>query len=527
MRLTDANAAIRPRSAWEALDLGTLMARRQARLLIGSWALLTLPVFVLLSLLFWQSPFWSLALFWWLKPLFERLPLHILSRSLFGDTPTLKTALHALPGLLRPQLLASLTWRRLSPTRSFDLPVLQLEGLSGSARSQRLVVLGQRDSGAASWLTVVGVHIESALWLGLLALMYLLLPQQIEIDWRWQVLLSSDSGGWLWLEHLSNLLYVLLLCVWEPVYVACGFSLYLNRRTALEAWDIELRFRRLRQRLGGSAYALLLGCALLLAQPHTPLMAAEASPSSCPIPFDDPYGPDKARLQQQPLNSSAAQQQITALLDQPPFENRETVTRWRLGDADSEQAQDEDDSGLLQGLKNLLQMLGGLASVEWLAILFEALLWSSLFCLIGLLLWRYREWLRTFGQRLKLPQRPRRNAPEVLFGLQVAPHSLPDDIAGSAAQLWPEQPRAALGLLYRGLLSHLLHDYQLPLKGSHTESEVLQLVQQLEQPLLEQFSRQLTGDWQRLAYGHQVPAADAGPQLCNAWRELFPQAGAA
>ena len=527
MRLTDANAAIRPRSAWEALDLGTLLARRQARLLVSSWALLTLPVFALLTLLFWQAPFWSLALFWWLKPLFERLPLHILSRSLFGAPPTLKEALRALPGLLRPQLLASLTWRRLSPTRSFDLPVLQLEGLSGSARSQRLVVLGQRDSGAASWLTVVGVHIESALWLGLLALMYLLLPQQMEIDWRWQILLGSDGGDWLWLEHLSNLLYALLLCVWEPVYVACGFSLYLNRRTALEAWDIELQFRRLRQRLGGSAYALLLGFALLLAQPHSPLQAAETGPSTCPIPFDDPLGPDKPRLEHQQLTSSAAQQQIKALLDQPPFENRETVTRWRLGDAATDKPADDSDSSWLQGLKNLLLLLGGLGSVEWLALLLEAMLWGSLFCLVGLLLWRYRDWLRTFSRRLHLPQRPRRDAPEVLFGLQVAPHSLPDDIAGSAEQLWVSQPRAALGLLYRGLLSHLLHDFQLPLKGSHTENEVLQLVRHLEQPALEQFSQQLTRDWQRVAYGHQLPAADAGPQLCEAWRELFPQAGGA
>ena len=39
MRLTDANTAIRPRTAWEAPDLGTLMARRHATLLISSWAL--------------------------------------------------------------------------------------------------------------------------------------------------------------------------------------------------------------------------------------------------------------------------------------------------------------------------------------------------------------------------------------------------------------------------------------------------------------------------------------------------------
>ena len=521
MRLTDANAAIRPRSAWEALDLGTRMARRQAWLLISSWALLTLPVFALLTLLLWQQPFWSLALFWLLKPLFERLPLHILSRSLFGDTPTLQEALRALPGLLRPQLLASLTWRRLSPTRSFDLPVLQLEGLAGSARSQRLVVLGQRDSGAAGWLTVVGVHIESILWLGLLALLYLLLPQQMEIDWRWQSLLSAGDSSWLWLEHLSNLLYVLLLCVWEPVYVACGFSLYLNRRTALEAWDIELQFRRLRQRLSGSAYALLLGFVLLLTQLPTVVMATEAIPSSCPIPFDDPDGPDKPRLEHQDLTSTAARQQISTLLDQPPFENRESVTRWRLGDGNTDEEQDEDDSSQWQGLKNLLLLLGGLGSIEWLAVLFEALLWGGLFCLIGLLAWRYREWLRTFGKRLSLPQRKRTPAPEVLFGLQVAPHSLPDDIAGSAEQLWSSQPRAALGLLYRGLLSHLLHDFHLSLKESHTENEVLQLITQLQQPELEQFSRQLTRYWQAVAYGHQLPPEAAGTQLCGEWRQLF------
>jgi len=527
MRLTDANAAIRPRSAWEALDLGTRMARRQAWLLISSWALLTLPVFALLTLLLWQEPFWSLALFWLLKPLFERLPLHILSRSLFGDTPTLKQALRALPGLLRPQLLASLTWRRLSPTRSFDLPVLQLEGLAGSARSQRLVVLGQRDSGAAGWLTVVGVHIESILWLGLLALLYLLLPQQMEIDWRWQSLISSGDSSWLWLEHLSNLLYVLLLCVWEPVYVACGFSLYLNRRTALEAWDIELQFRRLRQRLSGSAYALLLGFSLLLTQLPTEVMAAQTSPDSCPIPFDDPNGPDKARLEHQLLTSTAAQKQIKALLDQPPFENRESVTRWRLGDGSTDKEQDEDDSSQWQGLQNLLLLLGGLINIEWLAVLLEGLLWGALLCLIALLVWRYREWLQTFGKRLALVRRKRTTAPEVLFGLQVTPHSLPDDIAGTAEQLWANQPRAALGLLYRGLLSHLLHDFHLSLKESHTENEVLQLVNQLQQPALDQFSRQLTSNWQSLAYGHQSPPADAGPQLCNAWRALFPQTGGA
>ncbi|MBF7729813.1 DUF4129 domain-containing protein [Pseudomonas sp. N040] len=520
MRLTDANAAIRPRSAWEALDLGVLLARRDAGLLIASWAVLTLPLFVLLSLLLWQSPSWALLLFWWLKPAFERLPLHILSRSLFGDRPSLAGALRALPALLKPQLLASLTWRRLSPTRSFDLPVLQLEGLSGAARSQRLVVLGQRDTGVASWLTVVGMHIETALWLGLLALLYLLLPAQLAIDWQWQDLLDVNSANWLWLEHLSNLLYVLVLCVWEPVYVACGFSLYLNRRTTLEAWDIELQFRRLRQRLGGSAAALLLGVALLLAQLPAPLWAADSA-SSCPLPFDDPLGPDKPRLQHQALSSAAAREQIATLLDQPPFENRESVTRWRLGDAAAGQAQPAADGSLLQGLKNLLRLLAQLGSLEWLARLLEALLWSGLFCLLALLAWRYREWLQTFGHRLRRSAGQAGATPALLFGLQVAPASLPADIPGSAERLWASQPREALGLLYRGLLSRLLEDFRLPLKSSSTENEVLQLVSQLDQPQLSQYSLQLTRHWQGLAYGHRLPPAAVGQQLCRDWRELF------
>jgi len=30
----------------------------------------------------------------------------------------------------------------------------------------------------------------------------------------------------------------------EPFFVATGFAQYLNRRAALEAWDIEQEFRR-------------------------------------------------------------------------------------------------------------------------------------------------------------------------------------------------------------------------------------------------------------------------------------------
>lgn len=129
MRLSDASVVIRPRTAWEAMDLGVLMAREYRLLLMGSWALVSLPVFVLLTALLWQYPSTALFVFWWLKPAFDRLPLYILSKALFGETPSIKQAVRHWPKLLKGQLLASLTWRRLSLSRSFVMPVSQLEGL--------------------------------------------------------------------------------------------------------------------------------------------------------------------------------------------------------------------------------------------------------------------------------------------------------------------------------------------------------------------------------------------------------------
>ncbi|MES2821558.1 MAG: DUF4129 domain-containing protein [Pseudomonadota bacterium] len=524
MRLTDASVAIRPRTAWEAMDLGVLLARRHAGLLMASWALLTLPLFALLSLLLWDYPSWAVLIFWWLKPLYERLPLFILSRALFGDTPSLEQALKALPRLLRPQLLASLTWRRFSPTRSFDLPAMQLEGLSGAARSQRLAILGQRDAGGATWLTLVGMHLEGVLYIGLISLFYLMLPAQVELDWNWQTLVQAASGELRWLEHLSNLFYVLALVIWEPIYVACGFTLYLNRRTLLEAWDIELVFRRLRQRLTGAAYALLLGCGVLLMQAPAQALAADVA-SSCPLPVEDPEGPEAERLLLQPLTSVAARQQIEQLLTQPPFEHQESVTRWRFGPEEKEKPAEELTPEDIDSLKDLLEAfitLGALWGViGGLAVFFEVLLWAALASLLALLIWRYREWLSTFAARVGLPQRKRRNVPAVLFGLELAPESLPADVATEAERLWADHPREALGLLYRALLSRLLHDLRLPLKGSHTEGEVLQLVLALEQAELGRFAQVLTRHWQNLAYGHRLPPDNLKRGLCEGWRRLF------
>lgn len=508
MLLSKAQAVLRPRNTWEAMDLGILLARRHAGLLMASWAVITLPLFALLSLVLWQYPTAVVLIIWWLKPAFERLPLHILSRALFADTPTLRESLKAFPQLLKPQLLASLTWRRISMTRSFNLPIQQLEGLNGSARKQRVLTLGKQYTRAPTWLTVIGLHIEMALWIGMVALLYQLIPAQLQLNWDWQKLLESSQDDWLWAEHLSNALYMLALIIWEPIYVACGFTLYLNRRTELESWDVELVFRNLAQRLQGSAVLLLvLGFCLLPMSKTVWAQPVTAYPSELNA---DELGPTDPRLLKQMLNSEQAQQGIQQLLEKPPFNNYKDITSWRFGEPSEEKPKTSSGFKAPAWLKNALKNISFIVQI---------LLWSSVILLSVYVLWRYREWLRTFSQKW-LPNKQRRVAPvQTLFGLQVSNDSLADNWLAQAESLWDSDPRGALSLLYRGLLNHLLNEHALPLTDAHTEGEVLVMARGLDMPL-QHYSAQLTVYWQNLAWGHRLPEHAQFTALCQQWQQL-------
>lgn len=539
MRLTDASVVIRPRTSWEAIDLGVLLAQRHRALLMTSWAIVTLPVFALLTLLLWDYPSVAVLVFWWLKPAYERLPLLILSQALFGSAPSLRQALKSFPSALKPQLIASLTWRRLSLSRSFYQPVQQLEGLDGLPRAQRIAVLGQKDSRAARLLTALGSTLEMTFWIGLMVLFYAMIPPQIEADWSWRSLLDIE-GEWNWLEHLTNGFYALVLIVWGPVYVSCGFALYLNRRTALEAWDIELGFRNLRQRVLGSALALLLGGFFALTLLPSSVMAASASiqsmpeeiPSesgnSCPLPpLDNPQTdedvapPDSPRLLNQPLTSQASQNAIHAVLEQPPFKNPKPVSGWRI-------AQPKHDAQSAETPNWLARLVVGLLNTgKTLSAVFGALLWALLGIMVAWVIWRYRAWFATFVGKSPPKATAPQDIPHQLFGLQVRAETLPTDVADAAERLWQQSPREALSLLYRALLSRLLTDYQLPLKSADTEGQILARIAELKQPPLDDFSHELTRHWQNLAYGHRLPPDQARQTLCSGWRKLFAQGAGA
>ncbi|MDH3387651.1 MAG: DUF4129 domain-containing protein, partial [Gammaproteobacteria bacterium] len=67
-------------------------------------------------------------------------------------------------------------------------------------------------------------------------------------------------------------------------------------------------------------------------------------------------------------------------------------------------------------------------------------------------------------------------------------------------------------------LSRLIDKYELAFRASHTEAECAALVRARGIDSLSDYFWQLTSVWRRLAYGHQLPAAEMVRSLCDGWK---------
>jgi len=267
---------LRPRNAWEAMDLGLAMLQRW-------WRLVYLPHVILIGALLsvallaaWRldKPWLALALLWWLKPVYDRLVLHVLSRAVFGEVLATRTALGGVREWLASGILVALTFGRFDLARSFNLPVRQLEGQRGAAARERRVILGRRARGNAVWLTVVCLHFEAVLYWSFGMAATLLLPAS-GLDARDFMDAVRSGEAWTYADVIA---YAAALLVLEPFYVAAGFALYLNRRTLLEGWDLEVALRRLAARF---AVALLVcGTSVLTTPPAALAQAKSPKPRS-------------------------------------------------------------------------------------------------------------------------------------------------------------------------------------------------------------------------------------------------------
>ena len=494
MRIEDVTVAIHPRNAWEAIDLGLLLVRHWWRSLLPPWLIAITTLFLVLSVLL-SNHFWLVPLiFWWLKPALDRILLYHFSEQLFGHTPTTAETLSAIPNLMKTGLITNLTLLRFNLSRSFHLPIWQLEGLRGSARRQRIQVLNDHIRSYPSLLTIACMHLEAGLYIGPLLLMYLLVPSSIDLDLLDMINYESSHQ---WLEIFTNLLYVLAVAVIEPIYVAAGFLLYINRRTELEAWDIELSFRQLAQRLKNLNHTTVTGilATLLLASTlFSPAPGyADAQPDTYP--------------QARPAEASA--EVIADILQRHELNSYHIETLWKpIQDQETEAIPDPDISPVIQ----------------FIARSFRLTLWIIAAAAILWLLINHKKWqhLLRYHRTGEAHTRP----PATLFGLDITPETLPSDIPKAAQRLLQQDnPRAALSLLYRGALMVLLHRDHLRLSDSHTEGDILKQASQVLVPTHVSYLRGLTRTWERVAYGHQPASPGDILDLCEQWSRHFGQPG--
>lgn len=106
-------------------------------------------------------------------------------------------------------------------------------------------------------------------------------------------------------------------------------------------------------------------------------------------------------------------------------------------------------------------------------------------------------------------------APTHVQDLDIRPESLPPDIGATARELWDRgDQRAALALLYRGLLSRLAHVYEVPIRDSSTEGDCLTIAARTLDSRRLDYATRLVRTWQRAIYGGLPIETPVFHELC-------------
>lgn len=532
MKLEAITAKVKPRSGWESIDLGFRMVQQHWLALYIIWLGITLPIFATATWLFTDHLFWVVFLFWWCKPIFETALLNYLARALFGEFPTFGSTLKTFHRYAFTQWFANLTWRRFSFTRSMDLPIAQLEGLSGSRRSRRIRTLHAFNSGAAVWLTILLFLLQIAFYFNIFGILFWLIPE-VYLD-----SFFTEIEDLLWAENSVSaqlfqayVMYV-VFTFFAPFYVAGGFSIYINQRTILEAWDIELVFKKLAQRvtknsdylssISSGMIVVLLSCFLIIS-PQKPL-AQEVKVVYPEKTIASELQDFKAKFDSSPSNEKRERikQDTQSILNSPPFVNstQDSELIFEIDFDFSFDNDDEDKEEESEARSTTTRDLGMGGAFVGLAQLFEVVLWLVV---IALVVWFVIKLIgrQSFSRKksTKLTERP-----EVLFGLDLNDTPLPDDPAQQARKLWQSaEHRQALSLLLKAALVRLIDDHNCRFEDGYTELECARVVNHATETSVAQYFSELIAVWRMFAYAHQLPDSETFHFLTDNFNSIFSQ----
>ncbi|UKE69818.1 DUF4129 domain-containing protein [Xanthomonas cerealis pv. cerealis] len=553
MRIERLDVVLRARSAWEAMELGSALVRRHAGAIWKPWLLISVPLFALLNLGAWAIDRIWLAglLLWWLKPVLDRIPLFVISRGVFGDVPRVRDTLRAQWSWGWSTLFGYLTWRRLSPARTVFMPLELLEGASAEQQRQRRRSLGGAVYGHALLLASVCWHFEAMLCLACIAaiLMFVpveLLPETVRAAWA---LVGEENPAWA--DIGLNVFGWLAMTLIEPFFVGAGFGLYLNRRTEIEAWDVEMALRRLRERLGDAAPLLLalvlLGApgAALRAQTAAPgagdpAVAAEpqARPAPAPQPAQETAGDDgdikdPAKAQEKSADDAPEPVALDDVFDTVPaadtrfdraadrayqdplLSGKRSIGYWKKRDRSENEEKKPDQSkidprfgrGLLASVAVVFAFVG-----EW-----GMWLLAGMLVLVLLLTAKHwLPWMRGSGRKRAAVETPLAHAPV------LSAEPMPDDVATSARRLWREgRQRDALALLYRASVATVCERANLALPPGATEAQCLRASRRLPDDTDRDLFARMVRTWQYAAYAARLPDAAAFDALLEELQQQY------
>lgn len=485
MQLEQIVVGMRQRTGWEALDLGFALVRHAARDIYVALLVVALPLAacaVTLGVL--TEPAWGWLLLWWSKPVLDAVTLSVLARALIGERSPVKRIFTTAPRALQKHLFGALTLRRLSPSRTFTMPVRHLEGLTSKSARRRIATLASGRRGSAQLACVVLLVFEMALIIAGLQMIAMLTTKPMSGE---PTMFPESVPAAVAVLNI----YVATLIV-EPVFAAIGFALYVNRRVELEGWDLELAFRALRGRAqrksAGGKTAAMVAALLLLVMP----IAARAQSGEVVGP---PPPPSKV---------------IKEVLSHPDFNPWRPTDRWMPVEKPPEQ-EDEDPE---QSSSSPFPF----AAIG--QIIAEAM--PYVLGIIGLMLVTHLT-LIFLRSRAGSSREQRTAAPADDDFLPLKKASLPSDVVASARSAWQRgEQELALSILYRGAIEFFTRSAGVDFPEGATEQECIALVRRktAQSAAAEAFTA-IAKSWQRCAYAHALPSAIAFDELARGYATSF------
>lgn len=505
MNLDNVTVELRPRTEWEAADLGARMVRRDAKTIYASWFAITLPLYVLACLAIWYSPYpgYVALAFWWLEPLTDGVILHIISRRLFGEQVGVGATLRETLRLAWRNIIFLLPPYRFHFARSIAVPITQLEGLKGSRRRARAAVLNNRIMNFGTGVTVAYQHLALALYFGVMLMVYAFVPTayQDSVGSTWFESVFIETDRFTYIAQLT--FFYVAQSALHPWFVGAGFGLYINCRTQLEAWDIEVSFRRMVNRRGAVATAAAFIAALALTA------SLALVPNSAVAQEDDEYTDVDSGFAGYWEDVEIAEALEKVVQDDALDTSQEDMV-WRRKDA-NDPPSDIDEPDVDFGF---LEEVG-----KFLSVIVELWLWLVVAGLAVLLYMTRDLWL-PYLEDLRAPQaKPRR---VILSTGEITADVLPDDIPAEVRRLWQTgKKRDALSLLFRGSVFYVVTEHGVRVPPSATEGACVKAVKAHSGEELSGYFEKVVMAWVWLAYGSREPADELLQSLCNDWSRHY------